>query len=405
MSGCDRHARGHGLCLNHRVRWVKQGRPDLEEFIAQADPRLQRQLPNQRCAVTGCGYGSARKGLCQLHAQRWERAGRPDRDAWMADPPTIKQPPPGSSCRIRHCELWPEASGPFCHSHNATWRASGRPDIDTFAARFEPGWIVPADGLIELGSLPPQLRLEIQYILQQRRDRRVGKLQPGVVTRVVRLLAGSSATSLLDHDEGTWLKIADGTVNDSLGRALLLYARRAVADLAETGGWEAEYPRDVWRMHRLGFDGRRTLQFDRITQPWLRELAKRWVRLRLSSGLGLEAGGGRVVVAVSRFSRFLSAVGVEHIGGSTVAARTLPDRPSPRTASATPKHPHRADERILHRCPSTSLGHRTSRNSIVLPRRPSPPPRQATAGTGRTGHDPARTTPPTSTDSTPRPTG
>ena len=113
VAGCDRHARGHGLCLNHRVRWAKQGRPDLEEFITQADPRLQRQRPNQRCAITGCGYGSARKGLCQLHAQRWERAGRPDRDTWMAEPPTIKQPPPGSSCHIRHCELWPEASGPF----------------------------------------------------------------------------------------------------------------------------------------------------------------------------------------------------------------------------------------------------------------------------------------------------
>jgi integrase len=313
VAGCDRHARGHGLCLNHRVRWVKQGRPDLEEFITRTDPRLQRQRPNQRCAVTGCGYGSARKGLCQLHAQRWERAGRPDRGTWMADPPVIKPPPAGTSCHIRHCELWPEASGPFCHSHNATWRANGRPEIDTFAARFDPGRVVPADQSIQLGQLPPQLRLELQYTLQQRRDRRVGKLAPSVVTRVVRLLVASSVASLLDHDEDTWLTIADGTVNDSLGRALLLYARRAVADLAETGGWEAEYPRDVWRMHRLGFDGRRTLQFDRITQPWLRELAKRWVRLRLSSGLGLEAGGARAVVAISRFSRFLAAVGVEHI--------------------------------------------------------------------------------------------
>lgn len=153
----------------------------------------------------------------------------------------------------------------------------------------------------------------MQYTLQQRCDRRVGKLAPAVVTRVVRLLAASSAMSLLDHDEDSWLMIADGTVNDSLGRALLLYARRAVADLAETGGWEAEYPRDVWRMHRLGFDGRRALRFDRIAQPWLRELAKRWVRLRLSSGLGLEAGGGRVVVAITRFSQFLTTVGVERI--------------------------------------------------------------------------------------------
>ena len=313
VAGCDRHARGHGLCLNHRLRWTKQGRPDLEEFITRTDPRLQRQRPNQRCAVTSCGYGSARKGLCQLHAQRWERAGRPDRVTWIGDPPKIKQPPAGASCRIRHCELWPESSGSFCHSHNATWRANGRPEIDTFAAIFDPGRVVPADQCIQLGQLPPQLRLELQYTLQQRRDRRVGKLAPSVVTRVVRLLAASSVTSLLDHNEGTWLTIADGMVNDSLGRALLLYARRAVADLAETGGWEAEYPRDVWRMHRLGFDGHRTLQFDRITQPWLRELAKRWVRLRLSSGLGLEAGGARAVVAISRFSRFLAAVGVEHI--------------------------------------------------------------------------------------------
>ena len=41
VSGCERHARGHGLCLNHRVRWAKQGRLDLEEFITRTDPRLQ----------------------------------------------------------------------------------------------------------------------------------------------------------------------------------------------------------------------------------------------------------------------------------------------------------------------------------------------------------------------------
>ena len=96
VSRCERSVRGHGLCLNHRVQWAKQGRPDLEEFAARADPRPRRQRPNQRCAVDGCGYGSARGGLCQLHAQRWERAGRPDHSSWMADPPVIKQPQPGA---------------------------------------------------------------------------------------------------------------------------------------------------------------------------------------------------------------------------------------------------------------------------------------------------------------------
>jgi integrase len=98
-------------------------------------------------------------------------------------------------------------------------------------------------------------------------------------------------------------------------------------DLAEADGWEAEYPRDVWRMHRLGYDGRRTLRFTGIRQPWLRDLAKRWVRWRLSTGLGLEAGGGRPVLAITRFSGFLAAIEVERIDelGRPVLERYLAD--------------------------------------------------------------------------------
>jgi hypothetical protein len=66
-------------------------------------------------------------------------------------------------------------------------------------------------------------------------------------------------------------------------------------------------------MRRLGFDGDRTLRFAGIPQPWLREPAKRWVRWRLSTGLGLEAGGGRPVVAITRFARFLADIGIERI--------------------------------------------------------------------------------------------
>ena len=32
---------------------------------------------------------------------------------------------------------------------------------------------------------------------------------------------------------------------------------------------------------------RAMLRFDRITQPWLRDLAKRWLRLRITSGLSI----------------------------------------------------------------------------------------------------------------------
>ena len=113
---------------------------------------------------------------------------------------------------------------------------------------------------------------------------------------------------------------------DSNPRALLAYARRKVEDLFAPGGWEAEYPREVWRLHRLGFAGRRTLRFDGITQPWLVELTKRWIRWRLSTGLGLEAVA-RPLRVITRFAGFLDTIGVERIG------RTRPTRAGGNQAS------------------------------------------------------------------------
>lgn len=312
VGGCARSARGHGLCQGHRQRWADAGRPDLAQFAAATDPRWRRHLPNQACQVADCGYGSARGGQCQLHAQRWDRAGRPHLATWLRDPLPVKQPRTGATCTISHCRLWPQATSPFCHAHTNTWKANGRPGVGEFCARFESNG-TPANETIQLGALTPQLKLEMQYVLQQRHDDRRGTLTPAVVARVVRLLAAVSATSLLDHDAHAWRERATETLADTRSRGLLLAAHATVLDLAEAGGWEAEYPRDVWRMHRLGHEGRHTLRFDRIPQPWLREPAKRWVRLRLSRGLSLEAGGGRPLLAVARFGQFLAEAGVDDL--------------------------------------------------------------------------------------------
>jgi integrase len=92
---------------------------------------------------------------------------------------------------------------------------------------------------------------------------------------------------------------------DSNPRALLGFARRQLEDLADAGGgWDVEYGRDVWRLHNLGFGGRQTLRFDHIPQPWLKDLAKRWARRRISTGLCLEASR-RAVRAVERLAQFL----------------------------------------------------------------------------------------------------
>jgi len=314
VEGCGRCARGHGLCQGHRQRWAEQGLPDLEVFAAATDRRWRRQQPNMVCRVAGCGYGSARGGLCCLHAQRWERAGRPDLDAWLADPPNVKQPPPGAVCRVAHCVLWPQTAKPLCHSHFNTWRSNGYPDLDDFVARFA-HIAVPADESIRLDELAPQLKLEIQYALQCRHDERTTKTPPSVVMQVVKFLASCDVASLLQMSEQQWrTRIGRPAPKDSNPRALLVYAHRKIEDLADAEGWDAEYPRDIWRLRRLGFDGNQTLNFETIPQQQIRDLAKRWLRWRLSAGLGLEAAR-RGLRALTRFTRFCDRAGVTGLAG------------------------------------------------------------------------------------------
>ena len=129
---------------------------------------------------------------------------------------------------------------------------------------------------------------------------------------MVRFLASSGASSLLDRTEQEWRE-AFGKKNNAI--ALLAWSRREVTDLAEGSGWDAEYPRDAWQMHRLGFEGRYVLNFSRISQQQLKDLAKRWIRWRLSTGLGLEAGGARPLRVLTRLAAFLHARGIAGADG------------------------------------------------------------------------------------------
>jgi integrase len=309
VPACQRPARGHGLCQGHHLRWVGEGRPDLEVFAASTDPRWRRQRPNTACRVIGCGYGVARGGLCQLHHQRWDRTGRPDLLGWLADPPTIKKPAPGATCRIGYCDLWPQAAMPLCHSHANTWRANGRPDMAQFARGFDEV-TATEEQIIRLGGLGPQLRLELQYALQCRHDQRTTKTFPAVVMALVRALTVSGVASLLDRTEDEWrTRIGRPAPRDSTLRALLVDAHRKVSDLADADGWEAEFDREVWQMRRLGFTGNQRLDFTGIPQPWLRGLVKRWLRWRLGADLGLEAAR-RGLRALTRFAVFGERIGL-----------------------------------------------------------------------------------------------
>lgn len=314
VAGCGRSARGRGLCPGHHLRWVKGGRGDLDAFAASTDVRWRRQRPNTGCLVGACGYGVARSGLCQLHFQRWDRGGRPDLAVWLADPPAVKQPAAGAVCAVDHCELWPAATVPLCRAHANTWKANGRPDLERFASSYAEV-TATADEVIRLDGLGPQLRLEVQFALQCRRDERATKTTPAVVMAVVRFLAAAQVVSLLDRPEDAWRRsIGRPAPKDANPRAFLVFARRKVADLADADGWDGEFGRDVWQLRRLGHEGNQKLDFTAVAQPWLRDLVKRWLRWRLGTGVNLETAR-RGLRSLTRFAATCDAAGVNGLGG------------------------------------------------------------------------------------------
>ena len=313
ISGCARSARGgYGMCQGHHQRWQRSGRPELENFVASTDAGWRRLRPNKVCSVEGCGYGSSRSGMCSVHAQRWHRAGQPDVAAWLIHQLPVTWPAPGSTCLIEHCVLWPDSTSAFCHSHHATWHVNGRPDSDEFVAAFAVT-AVPADQIVRLGALSPQLKLEIQYVLQRRRDDAGTTCPPTVVMQAVRFLVESGEGSLLARTEQGWASsIGRSSTLFSNPRGLLVYGRRQVEDLTRIGGWDDEYDHDVWHLRRLGFAGNPTLRFDSISQSWLRDLVKKWVRWRLSTGLVLETVR-RGLRSLTRFAVFCDRTGVNEL--------------------------------------------------------------------------------------------
>ena len=222
----------------------------------------------------------------------------------------------GPACAVTGCVRVGHGQG-LCNGHHLRWRNEGRPALGAFVAMTDPrcfgravGDAVPVfERQVTLTALAPGLRLEVQYLLQCRRDDQLARCSVPTAARMVRVLEGIPVTSLLDWDESRWrTSFGRPAPKDAGARALLIYGLRKLDELAFGQGWESEYPRDVWRLHHLGHpagDGSPArLHFDRIAQPWLRELAKRWLRWRLSAGLGATAAA-RCVGALTRFARFL----------------------------------------------------------------------------------------------------
>ena len=145
---------------------------------------------------------------------------------------------------------------------------------------------------LSLAALPTPLRWEIAYgILQARQTNDVVRQDFKFVRTMVRDLAESGITSLLEHPEHEWPVIrADrnhGQANTHLRTGFLTFAIDELDKLRGAYSREHEFARDRWRLRRLGFTGAEagwTLNFCGIQQPWLREVIKKFLRWRVDIG-------------------------------------------------------------------------------------------------------------------------
>jgi integrase len=316
VPGCVRQPRTRGLCKGHYYKWNDEGRPDIEAFAATASPEGLGRKELKVCVVSDCRYGGVRRGLCVRHHGFWERAGKPDRAAWLAGLGPVHEPD-HPVCALSYCTLWTQGRSLFCADHRSRWEAVGRPDIDEFTVLCESY----GDDRFDFRPFGQrrQLKLELQYALQCRHDERQIKTHSGIARPVIALAAASGVASLLDWPMQRWVEYFDANHAARHGQngqlAFLRYAYRCVEDLHCGSGWEAEFPRDIWELHRLGIEGRKRLRFDGIPQPWLRQLTKRFARWRLSTRSPIQTYID--VQAVTRLARFLESpsVGVTSAAG------------------------------------------------------------------------------------------
>lgn len=342
VPACGRVRRYRGMCTGHIQRWNRENRPEISEFIAQTNPHVLGRGPLPECAVPGCKYGCRSKGLCNNHDYAWTRDGRPDLERWIATAAVTELDRP--SCRLPRCELWAGSRSGWCPSHNSRWRKwkarTGQDDLNAFADYCD----TLGDARIDFGRLPPQLKLELQYAVQCKVDERRGSARPYDIYLIVRLAAASGARSLLDWPQETWDEKFRSFTPRVHGKAnaiplgFLRFARRKVDDLAHGLGWETEYRRDVWDLHRVGiYSKARRVRFDGIPQPWLRDLAKRWARWRLTTDIS-PVHIARSITHLTRFAQFLDhPIGAQSLADVTreaieqFIARIAGDGPSVRS--------------------------------------------------------------------------
>ena len=336
----------------------------MDRFVASTDPRWRRQRPNQQCRVRRLRIRlGPRRHVQPARAALGPR--RPPGPGRMAGRTAA-----GQAARARrdlpHPALHAVAASelavlPTPRQHLEGQRPPRHRRVRRpLRRRASPGQTRRSGSV----AWTPQLKLEMQYALQCRHDERQARLRPTWSCAWCGASPAAGDVSARPRRAGLAERIRP-VINDTrCARPVSLYAYRSVADLAEAGGWEAEYPRDVWRMRRLGLR-RRPHAALRPASP--SPGCASWPNG--GPGGGCPPGWAWKPAAADRSSRSPASPGSSPRRRRPRSARstgrcwnaTWPTCTPTLTGAQRQRQPHRSAERVLHRDPPAPLGQHASR--------------------------------------------
>jgi integrase len=300
------------LCSGHYKRLQADPPADFDSWLAEQAPLAQINFAD--CAVPSCARSSRDHGLCRWHDSRWIKDGRPFIAPWAETQPP--GPTSGDVCSVSSCMFPLPARGRagLCDAHARRFhlrRALHEPDLDVagyieWAFQLERERYTP---VFDLSGLPPLVTLELQYYLQARHDAsHSGRLAVFHVRKLVEFCrereglqslfgAGEALFDefLLEHkDTGT------AAVGRDVWRHLKRFHRRAFG----IEFWDEDvWPKDELPRTELDPDPG-GISWAAIQQNWLRELAKRWGKHRITV-LGLSSATVAMeATTLRKFSRW-----------------------------------------------------------------------------------------------------
>jgi hypothetical protein len=210
------------------------------------------------------------------------------------------------NCQVAACPQ-ERRGGPVahCETHQHRWIRDHRadPGLDEARWRVTTSPIV-VTGQVSLAGMPPLVTAQVLYGLQQR-TRSGARTRLQVLRAVVHDLRRTRADSVIDAAAAG----PSGRMRREKRTVLAALARHAALAVSDP---ETERAKDVWELAVFGLRG--WLSFTAISQPWLREAAKRWAADELPRHRG--DGAGRVlrslIGSLVRLSRSLQGSRADH---------------------------------------------------------------------------------------------